>query len=158
MQGAGTIGAEFTIPAITIASDPGVKMLGGKVNSGHEQQPRDQLPAGQRQPNTRPGVCAGVNAPAWVDRLHQTHGFVEINLRKARGNSGVMQVQEFDAAGGVHEPDAGYAGAAQVAGSIVEHGELGHDSPRRCIAPKTKVALLELVTTSSDNPEFHSNK
>ena len=158
MQGAGTIFAEVTIPAITIASEPGVKMLGGKMNSRHEQQPRDQLPAGQRQPNTRPSVCAGVNAPAWIDRLHQTHGFVEIYLRKARGNSGVMQVQEFDATGGVHKPDARHAAATQVAGSIVEHGELGHDSPRRCIAPKTKVAQLELVTTCSDSRKFHSSK
>jgi len=99
------------------------------MNPRDKQKPGEQLPSGQCQADAGPGISAGVNSSARVDSLHQAHGFFPIHLREADGDVGVVEIEQFDAAARVHAPHARYAGAAQIAGSIVEDSELSHRAP-----------------------------
>lgn len=129
MYGAGAILASFAIPAITIACDPAVDVLRERVNPGHLKKPGYQLPSRQRQADARPGICAGIHAPAGVDGLHQAHRFIEIYLRKASGHAGVVKIEQLDTAPWVHAPHTRDTRAAQIAGPIVKHGKFGHSTP-----------------------------
>ena len=91
------------------------------MNPRDKQKPGEQLPSGQCQADAGPGIRARVNPSALVDSLHQAHGFFPIHLREAGGDAGVVEIKQFDAAARVHGPHARHAGAAQIAGSIVEN-------------------------------------
>jgi hypothetical protein len=135
MQGASAVLAESAVPAVAIARDPRIEMLRDEVNAWREKQPGNQIPAGQRHPDTRPGVCAAVNPSGWIDRLHEAHRVLDIHLGKAPTNARVMNVQQFDVRAAVPAPEAGHTSAAQVARAIVEHGKLGHVSPHAAANP-----------------------
>lgn len=122
MQGAGSVSAEFSIPPITIASDPGVDALRNEVNPRNEQQPSEQFPTWQRKPDARPGVCSGVHTAGRVHGLHEARGFFVIDLWKASDNRCVMQVEGFDSAPRVHAANARYARTAEIAAAIVKDG------------------------------------
>lgn len=130
MQSARAVFAKLAVPAIAITRDPGIEMLREKMDAGNEQQPRKKIPTVQRESDAGPGVRTGINASVEIDGLHPTHGFFEIDLRKARGHGGVVEVEEFDAAARVHTADAVDARAAQAAGAIIEDCKLGQCSPR----------------------------
>jgi len=117
---AGTVFASFAIPAIAIARDPTIHALGEKMNSRHEQKPGEQLPTGQREPNSRPGIRAGVDAPTFINRLHEPHGLFGMDLREARWNGRVVQIESFDPVLRVDMAQTGDAGAAEIAASVVE--------------------------------------
>jgi len=122
MERAGAIGAELTVPAVTILCDPEVELARGKMDSREQQNPCEEFPARKCETNPRPGVHAGVYFSAWVDRLHQTHRFFSVHLREARGKARLMQIQKFNAATWVDSSHARHACAAQAAVSIIENG------------------------------------
>lgn len=121
MQSASAVSAELAIPTIPIARDPAVNALRDDVNAGNEQHPRDELPAGERQTDPRPGVRARVDAASRVHGLHEAHRFFEIDLRKTRSNTDVMQVERLDEAARIHSANARDAPAAEIAAAIVQY-------------------------------------
>jgi hypothetical protein len=135
MQSASAVLAELAVPTIAMARDPCIEMLCEKVNPGREKQPGNHIPAGQRHPDTSPGVCARVNPSGWIDSLHQAQRVVEIYLGKASTSARVVNVQQFDARARVHTPDTADTPPAQVARAIVEYGKLGQGSPYAAAKP-----------------------
>jgi len=68
-----------------------------------------------------------------------------------------VEIEQFDTAASIHAPDTGHAGAAQVTGSIVKYGKLGHDSPCKCVAAiKTQGGYF--TAASGATPGIHSSK
>lgn len=116
------IGAKFAVPAVAIPGDPRINLARSKTNSRDQQKPCEQFPTRKREPDARPGVHAGINISARVDRLHEAQGFFAVHLRKARGNVWLVQVQELDAAAAIDSPHMRHAGAAQAAGTIIKNG------------------------------------
>lgn len=130
MQGAGAVLARFPIPTIAIASNPAVDSPCDEVNPGNKKQPRNQLPARKRQPDARPSVCTGVDAPAGIDGLHQAHRFFDVYLGKASGHAPVVKVEQRDAASRIQAAQTVDARTAQIASAIVKDRQFGHCSPR----------------------------
>jgi hypothetical protein len=162
VQRARAVFAKVAVPAVTIARYPSVEMLRDKVNSGNQQKPGNELPSGQCKANACPGVRSGINTSGGVDGLHQAHRFVDIDLWKARGDAGIVKVQEFDEAVCVHAPNARHAGAAQIARSVVKYGQLGHSIPhgrnglavlqaaRRWIAQQPEPTAVDFILASNE--------
>ena len=121
VQNARAVGAELAIPAITIASDPGVHSQREEMNARNEQYPGHQPEARQPAANVRPAVHAGVDAAGGIYRLHEAQGFFTVDLRKAGRDGRIVKINEFDAAEFISAPDAGGAGAAQAARTIIEN-------------------------------------
>src|SRR6266849_7506409 len=92
VQGAGTVGTCLAIPKVAITSDPRVEVPRKQVDARNEQHPREELPSGKGKPDPGPGIHAEIDAPVPVDRLHPTHRFIEVYLRKARRDARVVQV------------------------------------------------------------------
>lgn len=165
VQGAGAVLAKFAIPAIAIARNPAVETLRDEVNPRNQKHPRYELPSWQSQPNARPGVGSGIDAPSRIDGLHQAHRFSDVDLRKAGGHAGVMKVQQLYPAVRVHVPHANHAGTAQVAGAIVKDGKLGHCSPRarrlageHAAARKAALFILASNAKAALEPAFEKGR
>ena len=119
VDSASAVLAQLAIPAIAVSRNPGVNSLRDKMNSRHQEQPRQQLPPRQRFANSGPRVHAGVNTSVAIYRLHQAHGLLEVYLRKPRGHVGIMQIQQFDPAARIDLPHSCNTGAAQPAVAVV---------------------------------------
>jgi len=126
VQRAGAVGTDRAVPAVTIAGQPRVSFGGEPVEAGNQQEPSEQIPAGKKQSDARPGVGATQDAAVQVNRLHPEHGHLAVDLREAQLCGGIVQVQELNplvAVEGAHPRDAASAKAART---IVENGKVWH--------------------------------
>ena len=118
MDSTRAIGAKLGVPAVAIPGNPGVDLAGSEMNSRNQQEPGNEFPAGNSKTDARPGVHAGIDFSAGVDRLHEAQGFFAVHLRKARGNAWLVKAQELDASAAIDSSHARHARAAQAAGAI----------------------------------------
>lgn len=116
------IGTKLGVPAVAIPGNPSVNLTGSEMNPRNQQEPGNEFPTGNSKTDARPGVHAGIDSSARVDRLHKAQGFCAVHLRKARGNAWLVQVQELDVAAAIDSSHTRYARAAQAAGAIIENG------------------------------------
>ena len=125
MDGAGTVGAEFAVPAVAVAGDPGVDFGGEPADAGDQKNPTEVTPAGEVQADAGPGFGAAGEAAARVDGLHPAHGEFAIDLGEALLGGGVVEVEELDVVMSVETLDRSDAGATKAAGAVVEDEEVG---------------------------------
>lgn len=124
MEGAGAVGADLTIPTVTVAGDPGVDFGGEPADTGNQENPTEVSPTGEKRPDAGPGFCAAGDAPASINGQHPAHGELAIDLRETLPGAGIVEVEEFDATVRVEAADGGDAGAAETAGAVVEDDEV----------------------------------
>lgn len=129
MNGTNAVFAGLAIPTVAITGDPTIHALREKMNSRYEQKPGEKLPSRQRRTNACPGIHAGINAPARIYGLHETHGLCGMDLREARRNCRVVQIQSFDTVLRIHAVQTRDAAAAEIAASVIENRQLGHEAP-----------------------------
>lgn len=124
MEGAGAVGADLTIPTVTVAGDPGIDFGGEPPDTGNEKNPTEVFPTAEKRADASPGFGAAGDAPARVNGLHPAHGEFAIDLRETLLGGGVVKVEEFDAVACVEAADGSDAGAAEAAGAVVEDDEV----------------------------------
>jgi len=112
MNAAGAVGAGSAVPAIAVASNPGVDSCGEPVNAGKEKNPSKEIPAGEKTSNAGPSVNAREDAAVRIDGLHQPHCFFPIHLRKTQRGLRVVKVEKFDVLMAIESAGASHAASA----------------------------------------------
>jgi len=130
VDGAGTVGAEFAVPAVAVAGDPRIDFGGEPADAGDKKNPAEVTPAGQEQADAGPRFGAAGDAAARVDGLHPAHSEFAIDLGEALQGGGVVEVEELDVVMSVETLDRNDGGTTEAAGAVVEDEEVG--GFRRC--------------------------
>lgn len=97
------------------------------MDAGNAQEPSCPTPAGQKRTHARPGVDSARNPAGGIDCLHQAERFLAVDLGKASGNIGLVEIDEIDAAAAVEPAHAISAGPAKGALAVEENGEFRHE-------------------------------